>query len=147
MATIKKQGRGYKISVSCGYGIDGKQIRQHMTWVPDPGMTPRQQEKELQRQAVLFEEQVKHGKSTVNGNIRFDAFCEIFMEDYAKLYLKAKTVDGYERHLKKLIPGIGHLKLKDICPAHIAALYRNLQEDGMRDQSKSTAARLTSPPG
>ena len=139
MATIKKQGRGYKISVSCGYGIDGKQIRQHMTWVPDPGMTPRQTEKELQRQAVLFEEQVKHGKSTVNGNIRFDAFCEIFMEDYAKLYLKAKTIDGYERHLKKLIPGIGHLKLKDIRPAHIAALYRNLQEDGMRDQSKSTA--------
>lgn len=139
MAAIKKQGRGYKISVSCGYGVNGKQIRQHMTWVPDPGMTPRQIEKELQRQAILFEEQVKHGRSTANGNIRFDAFCEIFMKDYAALYLKAKTMDGYDRHLKKIMPGIGHFKLKDIRPAHIASLYRNLQEDGMRSQSKDTA--------
>lgn len=139
MATIKKQGRGYKISVSCGYGLDGKQIRQHMTWVPDPGMTPRQTEKELQRQAVLFEEAVKQGKSSANGNIRFDAFCKIFLADYARLYLKAKTVDGYEKHLQKIMPGIGHFKLKDIRPAHIASLYKNLQEDGMREQSKSTA--------
>lgn len=139
MATIKKQGRGYKISVSCGYGLDGKQIRQHMTWVPDPGMTPRQTEKELQRQAVLFEEAVKHGKSSANGNIRFDAFCKIFLADYARLYLKAKTVDGYEKHLQKIMPGIGHFKLKDIRPAHIASLYKNLQEDGMREQSKATA--------
>lgn len=139
MATIKKQGRGYKISVSCGYGLDGKQIRQHMTWVPDPGMTPRQTEKELQRQAVLFEEAVKHGKSSANGSIRFDAFCKIFLDDYARLYLKAKTVDGYEKHLQKIMPGIGHFKLKDIRPAHIASLYKNLQEDGMRDRSKSTA--------
>ena len=139
MATIKKQGRGYKISVSCGYGLDGKQIRQHMTWVPDPGMTPRQTEKELQRQAVLFEEAVKHGKSSANGNIRFDAFCKIFLDDYARLYLKAKTVDGYEKHLQKIMPGIGHFKLKDIRPAHIASLYKNLQEDGMREQSKATA--------
>lgn len=139
MATIKKQGRGYKISVSCGYGLDGKQIRQHMTWVPDPGMTPRQTEKELQRQAVLFEEAVKRGKSSANGNIRFDAFCKIFLADYARLYLKAKTVDGYEKHLQKIMPGIGHFKLKDIRPAHIASLYKNLQEDGMREQSKATA--------
>lgn len=139
MATIKKQGRGYKISVSCGYGLDGKQIRQHMTWVPDQGMTPRQTEKELQRQAVLFEEAVKHGKSSANGNIRFDAFCKIFLDDYARLYLKAKTVDGYEKHLQKIMPGIGHFKLKDIRPAHVASLYKNLQEDGMREQSKATA--------
>ena len=102
-------------------------------------MTPRQTEKELQRQAVLFEEAVKHGKSSANGNIRFDAFCKIFLADYARLYLKAKTVDGYEKHLQKIMPGIGHFKLKDIRPAHIASLYKNLQEDGMREQSKATA--------
>lgn len=139
MATIKKQGRGYKITVSCGYGLDGKQIRQHMTWVPDPGMTARQTEKELQRQAVLFEERVKHGKRSADGNIRFEAFVQIFLSDYARLYLKAKTVHSYETNLKKLMPGIGHFKLKEIQPVHIAALYRNLQEAGMRDPSKSTA--------
>lgn len=31
MATIKKQGKGYKITVSTGYDINGKQLRKHMT--------------------------------------------------------------------------------------------------------------------
>ena len=42
MATIKKQGKGYKITVSHGYDINGKQLREHMTWVPEPYMTKRQ---------------------------------------------------------------------------------------------------------
>lgn len=31
MATIKKRGGSYKITVSMGYDINGKQIREHMT--------------------------------------------------------------------------------------------------------------------
>ena len=31
MATIQKQGRGYKITVSLGYDYTGKRIRQYMT--------------------------------------------------------------------------------------------------------------------
>ena len=58
MATVKKQGRGYKITVSNGFDGAGKRIRQHTTWVPRPGMTPAQEEKELARQVHLFEEQV-----------------------------------------------------------------------------------------
>ena len=91
MATITKQGRGYKITVSQGVDCNGKKIRQYMTWVPDPGMTERQIDKEVQRQAVLFEEQVKSGTS-VNANIRFKDFPDKYMAEYAKLYLKPKTV-------------------------------------------------------
>ena len=54
MATVKKQGRGYKITVSNGFDGAGNRIRQHTTWVPKPGMTPLQIEKELNRQVVLF---------------------------------------------------------------------------------------------
>lgn len=63
MATVKKQGRGYKITVSNGFDGAGNRIRQHTTWVPKPGMTPLQIEKELNRQVVLFEEEVKTGVS------------------------------------------------------------------------------------
>ena len=42
MATIQKQGRGYKITVSQGYDYTGKRIRQYMTWIPEPGMTEKQ---------------------------------------------------------------------------------------------------------
>lgn len=56
MATIEKRGGRYKITVSNGYDINGKQLRARMTWTPDAKMTPRQIEKEMNRQATLFEE-------------------------------------------------------------------------------------------
>ena len=45
MATIKQRGDSYKITVSCGYDLNGKQIRRHLTWTPEPGMTKRQLQK------------------------------------------------------------------------------------------------------
>lgn len=93
MATIKKQGKGYKITVSHGYDINGKQLREHMTWTPPSGMTAKQLEKELSRQATLFEEQVKHS-TTHDGNIRLVDFTTIFLKEYAYPTLKAKTALG-----------------------------------------------------
>lgn len=94
MATVKKQGKGYKITVSHGYDINGKQLRQHMTWVPAPGMTPRQIERELDRQKILFEEQVKCSV-THDGSIRLNDFTSLFLKEYAYPMLKAKTAFGY----------------------------------------------------
>ena len=61
MATVEKRGKGYRITVAAGIGLDGRQIRRRTIWTPDPKMTPRQVEKELARQVVKFEEQVKAG--------------------------------------------------------------------------------------
>ena len=101
MATIKKQGKGYKITVSTGYDINGKQLRKHMTWVPTPGMTKRQLEKELNRQAVLFEEQVKDG-NICDGSIRFKEFSELFMQRHANPNLKEKTSYEYQAKLARI---------------------------------------------
>lgn len=75
MATIKQRGDSYKITVSCGYDLNGKQIRRHLTWTPEPGMTKRQLQKELDRQAVLFEEKCRNGQ-VLDGNIKFAEFAE-----------------------------------------------------------------------
>ena len=61
MANIRKRNKSYEITVSCGYGIDGRQIRRTLTYTPEKGMTAKQIEKEVQRQAVLFEEQCRDG--------------------------------------------------------------------------------------
>ena len=89
MATIKKQGKGYQITVSAGYDINGRQIRKYLTWVPEPGMTKRQLEKELNRQAVLFEEQVRDG-NICDGSIRFKEFSELFMQRHANPNLRKR---------------------------------------------------------
>ncbi len=36
MATVQKQGKGYKITISQGYDCNGKRICKYMTWVPSP---------------------------------------------------------------------------------------------------------------
>ena len=111
MATIKKQGRGYKITVSNGYDIHGKQIRHHLTWVPESNLTERQVERELNRQIVLFEESVKTGGIRLDGNIRFQAFSERFMRDHIAVNRKPNTAARYERDLKRINKAIGHMKL------------------------------------
>ena len=75
MPTIQKRGDTYRIRVSAGYDSSGKQIMKSTTWKPAPGMTPKQIQKELDRQAVLFEEKVKSGRC-MDGNIRFQDFAE-----------------------------------------------------------------------
>lgn len=130
MATIQKQGRGYKITVSQGRDYTGKKIRKYMTWVPEPGMTERQIKKELERQAVLFEEKVSSG-ATANGSMRFADFAEKFMQEYAKLYLKPKTIATYTDNLRRINQAIGHIRLCDLRTGHINSFYRNLQESGV----------------
>ena len=55
MSTIRKRGNNYQIRVSCGYRVNGEQIIKTMTYKPLPGMTEKQIQKELKREAVIFE--------------------------------------------------------------------------------------------
>jgi hypothetical protein len=43
MASIRKRGNSYQITVSNGRNSNGKQILETATFSPNPNMTPRQQ--------------------------------------------------------------------------------------------------------
>lgn len=139
MATVEKRGKSYRITVAAGIDLNGKQIRHRMVWTPDEKLTPRQVEKELNRQKVRFEEQVKTGSSALDGNIRFVDFAERYMRDYGRLSLKPTTLSNYERNLVRINQAIGHIRLKDLTPLHIQAFYRNLQDEGVRQHSTAMA--------
>lgn len=130
MANIRQRGNAYQITVSCGYDLRGRQLRATKTWTPPSGLTKRQVQKELNRQAVLFEEQVKAGIVTVDGNIRLKDFSEKFMKEYASLYLKSTTVHNYERDLERINAALGHIKLGSLKPAQITKFYASLMKDG-----------------
>lgn len=135
MSTTRWKGQSYEIRVSCGYDINGKKIVKYRTWKPEPGMTKRQEEKELQRQAVLFEEQVRKGVCPDN-SITFKALADRWMEEYAKVQLAPKTVGRYAEYLKRINQAIGHIKLKDLRPFHLNAFYKNLSEPGINQHFK-----------
>lgn len=131
MATTQKRGDSYKITVSCGYNIDGKQIRRTMTWKPDAGLTERQVQKELARQAVLFEEKCRTGQ-VLDGNIRFADFAERWFTDYAEKQLRPTTIAGYRKMMPRINAAIGHIRLNKLQPNHLMQFYANLSESGVR---------------
>ena len=60
MASIRKRGNSYLIVVSMGYDYSGNRIKpQQKTVRPSEGLTPKQTEKWLNEQAVLFERACK----------------------------------------------------------------------------------------
>ena len=134
MATIQKRSNGYFISVSCGYDNTGKQIRRTMTYRPETGMTAKQIEKEVKRQAVLFEEKCRSG-NILSGSVKFATFSEMWLDDH-KRQLRPKTYSRYKAMLPRINAAIGHLRLDRIQPLHLRKFYDNLAESGVRADIK-----------
>jgi integrase len=135
VATIKQQGKGYKITVSLGYDINGKQLRDHMTWIPEPGMTKRQIEKELTKQAVLFEEKCV-AQNVHGGSIKLSDFAEQWFKDYAEKQVKQTTIDTYRTFMPRINAALGHIRLDKLQPKHILAFYAELDREEIRLDTK-----------
>ena len=131
MSTIEKRNGAYRITVSCGVDVTGKQIRRRMTWKPDSGMTAKQIEKELQRQKVLFEEQCAKGLA-VGGNIKLADFIELFFKNYAAPMLKKKTITSYRGFTPVVNQALGHLRIDKIKPHHLNEFYHQLSTIGSK---------------
>ena len=128
MATIMKRGESYRIRVSCGYDIYGKQVTQSKTWRPDPGMTPKQIEKELQRQAILFEEECSHGKITAS--VKFETFAEQWFKEYAELNHRPTTLQRERQLSVRVYKALGHMKLDKITARDIQRFINSLAKNG-----------------
>ena len=139
MATVTKRGNTYRIRVSCGYDSTGKQIMRSKTWEPNPGMTVKQIERDLQRQTVLFEERCRSGQF-LDGSIKFAEFAERWIHDHAEKQLKAKTVARYKTLLIRINQGIGHIRLDKLQPHHILDFCNNLAESCIREDLKYKAS-------
>ena len=135
MATIQKRGSSYKIVVSCGYDLNGKQLRRTMTWTPPEGMTKRQTDKELNRQATLFEEKCRTGQ-VLDGSIKFADFAEKWFKDYAEKQLRPTTVARYRLLMPRINAAIGHIRLDKLQPHHLMEFYDNLSEAGVREDAR-----------
>ena len=124
MATVTKRGDSYRIKVSCGYDVNGKQVVQTKTWKPEPDMTARQIKKELDRQCVMFEEECKKGQ--VVATIKFETFAEQWFEEYAKINLRNTSFERMKQLTARVYPAIGHLRLDKITGRHIQQFINDL---------------------
>ena len=126
----------YRIRVAKGYDAQGNKLNPYVTtWKPKPGMTKRQIEKELQRQATLFEEQCRLGL-VGDGSQKFEAYAEYVLDLKVRSgELRHHTLVRYKDLLKRINAGIGYMKLTDIRPQHLNQLYEQLSKEGIRLRS------------
>ncbi len=135
MATVKKHVSKagvvtYYLRVSDGYTLEGKQIERTMTWKPDENMSEKAIEKELQRQAVLFEEQVKKG-FVFDTSTRFADYANRWLDNNKPPQLSPKTYERYKDMLLTINLAIGHIRLEKLQSNHLLAFYSNLREPGI----------------
>lgn len=127
MASIRKRGKGYQVTVSNGRDIHGRQIIETATFMPDPDKTDKQNEKALERFAIEFEDKVKSGKYLDGEKTTFGDFSSKWLREYADMQLEATTTSIYRILLNThILPAIGHLKLSRVQPAHLNKLYTDM---------------------
>lgn len=139
-----KKSTSYKITVSRGRDLNGNQIRPTMTWTPEPGMTKRQIEKEVNRIAYEFEREIKLGFQA-DDRQTFAEYAEYVLKVKEQSGKKVRTLERYKELLQRINPAIGHLKLKDIRPQHLNAFYQNLGEAGITNKGDKATISIDLP--
>ncbi len=138
MATIKERNGSFQITVSCGYDIHGKHIRETATFTPDPELTPKKRQKAVEAFAAEFEQKVKNGLAMDGRKVTLKAFVDRWIKEYAPQNLEAGTLEKYKDELDdKILPALGHLKLTELRPHTLNAFFVGMTKDGARKDGKA----------
>jgi integrase len=134
MASVTKRGNTYRIMVSMGYDMAGKQIRKTTTYTPPDGVTEGKGRKLAEAFAHDFEKQCQ-GITGLKENMRFHELFDWYYDIIAMNKMKETTYHAQRNMIETyVIPQIGNLKLKDITTAHFDELWVRLKENGRSKQ-------------
>ncbi|MEL7654372.1 MAG: tyrosine-type recombinase/integrase [Bacillota bacterium] len=146
MASIReyknKDGKvvSYDIRVYKGRDSFGKPLKPYLlTWKVPEGLTEKQVEKELNRQAVLFEQQCKQGL-VADSKYTFEKYSQYVLALKERNGIKLSTLERYRLLLQRINPLIGHMKIADVRPQHLNKLYEEL---GAPDVNKRNGSGLS----
>ena len=133
MASIRKiegkHGTAYKITVTLGRDSLDRQIRYYKTWKPEKPMSARELNRELQRVATEFEQDLMCGFQADNRQTfaEYAAYCyemRVQRED------KPQTLARVRRQTARINEYIGQIPIQEIRPKHLNELYKRLSEPG-----------------
>ena len=129
MASIRKRGSSYLLVVSMGYDYKGNRIKPKQKTVhPPERLTPKQKEKWLNEQAVLFERECKGLPQEVDRSITLAKYTELWFQTIAPGKLAKSTLARERQDIDRFLPVLGNLKLTELRPEHFRQLYANLRK-------------------
>ena len=82
MASIRKRGNSYQITVSVGRDIYGKKLVETATFAPDPGMGKLEEKQALNQFVAYFEKRVKSGANIKAERMTLRDLSEIWFHHY-----------------------------------------------------------------
>jgi len=135
--TNKDDSASYLIRVYVDENGTGHQIVKSMTWRPPENMRPTTTEKEINRQALLFEDQVKRGLASFAGSTKFEDYGTAWVENEPMAF---KTRERYRELLKRINAAMGHIKLEKLQAHHLEEFYKNLAETGMNERDRGAVS-------
>ena len=140
MASIRKRGNSYLLVVSMGYTPDGRRRNpQQKTIKPPTGLTPKQTEKWLHEQAMLFEMSCKKMNPDIDRSITLEKYTEIWLQTIAPDKLAKSTLVREKQDIERFKPYLGSYKLVDLRPEHFRSLYTKLR----KQKNKATGKPLS----
>lgn len=134
----KNGSTSYLFRVSTGYDRNGKQVTTSRTFTPPLTLTGRKLERELQRQAVEFEQEVRNGLN-LDTDMKLDDLIDRWFEQYIDKKCKPKTASEYRYLRPRISAALGHMKVSQIKPSHLMLFYNDLESTGARKDSTYTA--------
>jgi hypothetical protein len=130
MASIRRRGETYHITVSLGVDENYKQIRKFTTFTPPHGLTEKQGARAAQEYARTFELNCR-GLTSFDENMLLSELCDWYFENVAPKRTRERTIEGNQFRLNRyVLPKLGQKKLKELKPAMLAAHFTELQKNG-----------------
>ena len=134
MASIRKRGDTFTITAYMGYDEQNRQRKKTTTFRPPDGVTAGKAEKLAKAFAATWEEKIR-GYVDLDENRTFADLAEWYYSAVAPSVLKPNILLNYHADIyNHVIPHIGHEKLKNITPAMLDSLFREMQISGNRER-------------
>lgn len=122
MASIQQRGDSYLLTVSAGYGPNGKRVRRTKT-VKVKNIT------EAKKELAKFQVEVEAGEYIAPEKLTIEGFIPDWENKYATSQLSESTIAFYLGHINNhIIPNLGHMRLDQLKPMHVVNFMDSLKD-------------------
>ena len=148
MASIRKRGsNSYLIVVSRGYDYEGNRLKSvQKTVKPPKEYTPKQAEKWVKEQAILFEREVQHTPEPINRSITLAKYIEHWATHIGPKELADSTYKRDLHDIRRILPAQGNYNLAGLRKEVIREFYEEMRHtprlDGRGNLSEKSVEGL-----
>ena len=133
----KRKDGTYMLTVAVGYDAQGKQVLKRKT-------IQASSQREAERAYVVFAAEVQKGEVAFTGKMKLSEFAQRWFDEHCRKELAPKTQESYRNHLNhRILPGVGHLDISKIRPAHVIQFLGELREKGTRFDGRECRGKVS----